>query len=108
VCAPLEGGWKALLHDAGVERFLLLSGEAVESSSGSARAAGELLDARLERAIGVIYRPEAKRLSHYFDAELPRQFDAVVHIDQTSAVEPLEPAPGWEPPRAPETYPSAL
>ena len=45
---------------------------------------------RLERAIGVIYLPETERASHYFDAMLPRQFDAVIHIDETSALDPLE------------------
>jgi erythromycin esterase-like protein len=62
----------------------------------------------LERAIGVIYRPETERLSHYFRAKLSEQFDAVLHYDETSAVEPLEklaPLPAEEPP---ETYPSGM
>jgi erythromycin esterase-like protein len=62
----------------------------------------------LERAIGVIYRPETERLSHYFRAKLSEQFDAVLHYDETSAVEPLEklaPVPAEEPP---ETYPSGI
>ena len=45
---------------------------------------------RLERAIGVIYRPQTERSSHYFSAQLPRQFDVVLHFDETRAVEPLE------------------
>ena len=62
---------------------------------------------RLERAIGVIYRPDTERVSHYFRARLPEQFDAVVHVDQTHALEPLE---AWsrDEADAPETYPSAL
>ena len=44
---------------------------------------------RLERAIGVIYRPESERQSHYFDAHLSRQFDAMVWFEETSAVDPL-------------------
>ncbi|MBI2922544.1 MAG: erythromycin esterase family protein [Planctomycetes bacterium] len=62
---------------------------------------------RLERAIGVIYRPDTERQSHYFEATLPCQFDAVIHIDETRAVEPLErrAAAGPEPP---ETWPTAL
>jgi erythromycin esterase-like protein len=62
---------------------------------------------RLERAIGVIYRPDTERLSHYFSASLPNQFDAVIHIDETHALEPLEP---WAVGEAdlPETYPTAL
>jgi hypothetical protein len=43
---------------------------------------------RLERAIGVIYLPETERISHYFYASMPRQFDAVLHFDETRAVEP--------------------
>ena len=57
---------------------------------------------RLERAIGVIYRPETERQSHYFPASLSAQFDLVVHLDRTHAVEPLEPSAPWvrgEPPR---------
>jgi erythromycin esterase-like protein len=65
---------------------------------------------RLERAIGVIYRPETERLSHYFGARLPQQFDAVFHYDHTRAVEPLERTPVWEQGEIelPETYPSTL
>ena len=65
---------------------------------------------RLERAIGVIYRPDTERMSHYFNASLPHQFDAVYHYDRTRAVEPLERSTRWEvgPVDLPETYPSAL
>ena len=44
---------------------------------------------RLQRAIGVIYRPETERLSHYYFTHLPYQFDSIIHIDNTSAVRPL-------------------
>jgi len=64
-----------------------------------------LFDRRLERAIGVIYRPETERQSHYFYAHLPQQFDAVLHFDETHAVEPLEPTSQWETGEAPETFP---
>jgi erythromycin esterase-like protein len=67
-----------------------------------------LQEERLQRAIGVIYRPETERLSHYFEARLPQQFDAVIHIDQTSALEPLERTSEWERGEWPETYPTAL
>ena len=98
----LEGSYEALFHDAGHERFMLDLRE-----EGRAR---ELLRLpRLERAIGVIYRPETERLSHYFHARLAEQFDAVLHFDETTAVEPLEPGVHWganeEPP---ETYPSGF
>jgi protein-L-isoaspartate(D-aspartate) O-methyltransferase len=62
----------------------------------------ELSKPRLERAIGVIYRPEAELASHYFEAELPRQFDEYIWIDETSAVTPL---PADQIPGVPDTYP---
>jgi erythromycin esterase-like protein len=64
---------------------------------------------RLERAIGVIYRPQTELRSHYFTADLPRQFDLAVHIDRTRALDPLdrvEPAPPER--EAPETFPSGV
>jgi erythromycin esterase-like protein len=67
-----------------------------------------LAERRLERAIGVIYRPETERVSHYFQALLPRQFDAILHYDTTRAVEPLERSAQWEEGEVPETFPTAL
>jgi erythromycin esterase-like protein len=94
----LDGSYERLFHDTGVARFLLLLDDP---------ALREALTPRLERAIGVIYRPQTERVSHYFTARLPDQFDAVMHFDQTRAVEPLE---RWARHEAdlPETYPSAL
>ena len=63
---------------------------------------------RLQRAIGVVYRPETERWSHYFQTRLPNQFDALLHLDRTRALEPLEPGEAWERGEAPETYPSAV
>jgi len=60
------------------------------------------------RAIGVIYRPEAERWSHYFHASLAQQFDPVIHFDETRAVEPLERTAAWQEDELPETYPSGL
>jgi erythromycin esterase-like protein len=98
----LEGSYEALFHDAGPERFML-----------DLRAEGPARDLlrlpRLERAIGVIYRPETERLSHYFHARLAEQFDAVLHFDETTAVEPLEPGAHWQAnEEPPETYPSGM
>ena len=68
----------------------------------------ELVDPRLERAIGVVYRPETERASHYFHASLPVQFDEFVWFDQTRAVTPLA-IPAGPPERdLPETYPFGL
>ena len=51
---------------------------------------GELSEPRLERFIGVIYRPETERWSHYDEADIVHQFDALLHFDETRALEPLE------------------
>lgn len=96
----MPGSYEALLHGAGIDDFLLpLRGNA---------AARALEEERLERAIGVIYLPATERISHYFEASLARQFDAVIHIDETRAVEPLERFEREHTREAPETYPSAL
>ncbi|HEU5169913.1 MAG TPA: erythromycin esterase family protein [Gemmatimonadales bacterium] len=98
----LADSYEALFHGLGVGNFFL---------DLHAPAAVDALESpRLERAIGVIYRPDTERMSHYFHARLPRQFDAVFHYDRTRAVEPLERTPVWERGEAelPETYPSAL
>ncbi|MGE5681495.1 MAG: erythromycin esterase family protein [Bacillota bacterium] len=63
---------------------------------------------RLERAIGVVYRPETERISHYFNARLSEQFDAVIHIDNTRALEPLERTVKWNTGEVPETFPTGL
>jgi erythromycin esterase-like protein len=67
-----------------------------------------LREPRLERAIGVIYRPETERASHYFQARLSDKFDAVLHFDETRAVEPLEYTTEWEVGELPETFPFAV
>jgi erythromycin esterase-like protein len=91
----LPGSYEALFHEFPYDAFLL-----------SMREAGSMLRSdRLERAIGVIYRPETERLSHYFGARLADQFDAVIHWDHTTALTPLEPTEVWDRGEAPETYP---
>jgi erythromycin esterase-like protein len=96
----LRGSYEALFHDAGLTNFLLpLRGNAT---------ATVLEEPRLERAIGVIYRPETERQSHYFMASLPQQFDAVLHFDHSRAVEPIERFELAHTKEAPETYPSTL
>jgi len=66
---------------------------------------GELAQPRLERAIGVIYRPETELASHYFEAILPRQFDDYVWVDDSAAVTPLTTA---ELRGVPDTYPFGI
>src|SRR5882724_8964267 len=92
----LAGSYEAMFHAAQPTRFLLTWREADTATEG-------LRDPRLERAIGVIYRPETERMSHYFRARLPDQFDAVLHFDETRAVEPLERTADWEAGEVPET-----
>ena len=90
----LEGSLERVLHDSGIERGVLdLRG-------------GLLAEERLQRMIGVIYRPETERFSHYVEASAARQFDLLVHLDRTEALEPLEPWSGLE--DAADTYPSGL
>ena len=91
--------YERLFHDSGMERFLLdpLTDEAVRRG---------LLPSRLEKFIGVIYRPDTELMSHYAEASLPQQFDAFVWFDRTNAVTPL----GAEHSHAgvPDTYPFGL
>jgi erythromycin esterase-like protein len=95
----LAGSYERLFHDTGLDRF------ALPIRNAPVREA--LQASRLERAIGVVYKPETKRMSHYFRADLSRQFDAVIHIDRTRALEPLEP---WSVSEEdfPETWPTGV
>lgn len=95
----LPGSYERLFHEVEIPRFSLWLRDPKISEA--------LQSPRLERAIGVIYRPDTERVSHYFSASLPEQFDAVLHLDETQALEPLE---RWSRDQVdlPETYPSAL
>jgi len=97
----MPGSYEELLHDTGIERFLL-------PLRGDNPAREALMQRRLERAIGVIYLPRTERQSHYFSAQMAVQFDAVIHIDRTTAVTPLDPGGGWHSEEPPETYPGGL
>src|SRR5205807_3721616 len=95
----LEDSYEASFHDAETANvFLPLRDDRLASVA--------LRDPRLERAIGVIYLPRTERQSHYFDARLSDQFDAVIHFDETRALEPLERYALWESGEAPETFPT--
>jgi erythromycin esterase-like protein/predicted phosphoribosyltransferase len=97
----LAGSVEHLLHEAGLVRCLL-------PLRTDPELAGVLDAPRLERAIGVIYAPETERRSHYFHARVASQFDYLVHVDTTRAVEPLERTLGWEAGEPAETFPSGL
>jgi erythromycin esterase-like protein len=90
--------WERVFRDAGRPRSLTCW-------RGNGDMAARLAMRRLERAIGVIYRPESELRSHYFDAHLSHQFDALVWIEETRAVTPL---PSGPPEGEPDTYPFGL
>ncbi|MGO8861606.1 MAG: erythromycin esterase family protein [Acidimicrobiales bacterium] len=91
---------EAFLHESGGTAFWL------DTAQPAVRE--PLSIPRLERAIGVIYRPQTERGSHYFAARLGEQFDAVIHLDRTRAVEPLERTSLWDRGEPPETYPTGF
>jgi erythromycin esterase-like protein len=96
----LEKSYEALCHDSGAPAFLL---PLRRGSDPELRR--ELCEPRLERAIGVIYRPETELASHYFQAVLPEQFDEYVWFDRTEAVQPLA---ARQIDGLPDTYPFGL
>jgi erythromycin esterase-like protein/predicted phosphoribosyltransferase len=97
----LSNSYEALFHDIGAQQLVIDLRNHAES------LARWLQEPRLQRAIGVIYRPETERASHYFEARLSRQFDVMMHIDETHALEPLEWTAEWERGELPETFPFA-
>ena len=98
----LAGSYEELFHGTGIPRFWLN----LRELSGDAR---DVLTApRLQRAIGVIYRPETERWSHYFHSRVGHQFDAMIHLDETRALEPLEETAADENMEPPETFPTSL
>src|SRR2546429_381009 len=97
----LANSYEASFHDVDAPNFLLPLRD-----SGPASIA--FRDPRLERAIGVIYLPQTERQSHYFEARLSDQFDAVIHFDETHALEPLERFALWETGEPPETFPTGM
>lgn len=98
VLPSLPESIERLCHDAAVRSFLL----PLRALDGPMLA---LRQPRLERAIGVIYRPESELQSHYFEAVLPEQFDEWIWYDETCAVTPLRTADLGE---TPDTYPFGL
>lgn len=95
----LAGSFEELLHNGPVDDFMVRLGRYTPAP---------LSQVLLERAIGVVYRPDTERASHWFHAHLAAQFDAVVHLDHTSAVRPLDRTELWDAGEPPETYPSGL
>ncbi|WP_067537029.1 erythromycin esterase family protein [Nocardia crassostreae] len=98
---PLPTSLEELLHDIGMPALFL-------RTDFPADAAEILRAPRLERAIGVIYQPATERQSHYFHTRPADRYDAIIHIDSTTALEPLQPGSRWEAGTTPETYPTGL
>ena len=97
----LNGSVEELFHEVERSEFLI--------SPMLSRAAAEPLDVvRLGRAIGVIYLPDTERQSHYYHVHPGEQFDALIHLDRTTALEPLEAGSVWIAGETPETYPTGL
>lgn len=99
IVPALPESYESLLHAAGTPAFML---DLRESTLDALR------EPRLERAIGVVYRPDSERVSHYFKAALKDQFDLVVHLDQTRALDPIDPLHQPQSGEAPETFPSGM
>lgn len=97
----LHGSIEDLFHQTDIKNFFL-------NLRDTRREIEALQDEYLERAIGVIYSPESERASHYFKARLTEQFDAILHFDTTSALEPLEKNPVWIRGEIPETFDTGL
>jgi erythromycin esterase-like protein len=94
----LRDSFESAFHETRIDRFLLTwrNGDALID---------DMRNPELERAIGVVYRPETERQSHYFWARMADQFDALIHTDETRAVRPLEPTSQWDAGEPPETFP---
>lgn len=97
----LPSSYEHVFHEVGWPRFLLPLRTDLDVASALAAP-------RLERAIGVLYLPETERRSHYFRARLADQFDYVLHIDETRAVEPLDRTSTWDVGELAETFPTGL
>lgn len=98
----LPGSYENLFHSTKLNNFILPLNQSEKIYS----ALCELY--LLERAIGVIYRPETERISHYFNAILPQQFDIVCHVDTTTAIESLLDQDIVEEEELPDTFPTGL
>lgn len=101
VTPALTDSYEDVFRRAGVGSFVLPLRDLGE-------ALGALREARLHRAIGVVYRPQTERGSHYYYSRLPSQFDAVIHVDVSHAVRPLETLGTWSEIEPPETWPAGV
>ena len=96
----LPHSYEQLFHRVGTPAFSLSLRELADTAAVAA-----LEEPRLQRAIGVVYKPDSERQSHYYHVKLAQQFDAIIHFDHTRAVEPLE-RTARERDDVPETFPT--
>ena len=104
VSPALPNSYEELMHNTGIPSFML----DLRESRCDKRLREELMKRRLERFIGVIYRPETERASHYSSAILPKQFDALIWLDKTAAVKSFETHQPQTPVEFDETWPFGL
>ena len=97
----LGASYEELFHNVGLPQFWLNLRE-------QNRATELLKKPRLQRAIGVIYAQATERWSHYFHARVAEQFDVMIHLDETTALHPLEKSGTWVTGELPDTFPSSL
>ncbi|GER86490.1 hypothetical protein KDW_06520 [Dictyobacter vulcani] len=97
----LADSYEDLFHQAHPANFFL-------DLHANDQVVASLQTPRLERAIGVVYLPHSERRSHYFYAHLPEQFDIIIHLDHTHALEPLEPTASWQDNEVDETFPTGI
>jgi len=102
----LPNSFEHLFHTVEIPDFSLILRSNGEKGLVDQELVTELKKPKLERAIGVIYRPETERQSHYYTASLSQQFDAVIHIDTTNAINPLDIREEIE--EEPDTFPSGF
>jgi erythromycin esterase-like protein len=96
-----KDSFEGLFHQTGIPAFFL-------SLADHTPVVNALREPLLERAIGVIYLPQSELSSHYFEARIAEQFDAILHYDTTRAVEPLEPIAQFADKEPAETFPSGM
>lgn len=99
----LAGSLEDLLHEVGLEGDPNLW---LDCSDHRVRAA--LGGLRLQRAVGVVYKPETERASHYMTTRVVDQFDLLIHLDRTTAIEPLETGEHWTRVDTPDTFPTGV
>lgn len=101
VLPAMKESYEHLFHEVGIKNFMLVLRDN--------HALNKHLNlSRLQRAIGVLYKPETERQSHYYFSRLPEQFDAIIHLDTTAALKPLETTALWHKGEVMETYPSGM